>query len=73
MSQQQIIKALSNSKSPLSCREIAKITKERFEKISKCLKKLCEYGEVEFLELDRRLASKFYNKNIRRKLRFYYI
>lgn len=71
MSQIEIIEVLEKSNVPLSASEICEKLQQRQVKISALLKKLIKHGDVEYIELDRRLSMKFYK--CKRKLRLYYI
>lgn len=71
MGQAEIIKVLEESERPLSCREVAKKLNDRFDKVIKGMKKLLEYEEVKCIELDRKLALKYFKS--KRRLRLYYI
>ena len=72
MGQEEVMEILKNSKSPLSRTEIAKLLKiEPPEKVSDILTKLIKHREVRFIELDRRLALKFYH--CKRKLKLYFL
>lgn len=71
MGQQEIIDTLEKSKVPLSAHEIANRLNERLDKISHIISMLEKYGEVQFFELNKSLAMKFFKS--KRKLKLYYL
>jgi len=68
--QEEIINVLKNNRKPLSRREIAGLLKESENKISMRIKRLIEIGEVEYIEIPRKLAMKMYH--CYRRMRIYY-
>lgn len=71
MSQQDVLEILESSKVPLSVKEISDALNERQEKISFIVNRLLKYREVEFFELNKDLALKFYKT--KRRMRLYYV
>lgn len=69
--QAEIIELLKKQDKPLGRTEIAKLLKQRPEKITKFIKILIKHREIKFVEIDRFEAKIRFNA--RRKMRIYYV
>lgn len=76
MSQQEVIKLLEKyGKEAISIKEMAEELKGKMNLISinRCIKTMYKFGEVDYIELNFKQARKRYGKNIKRKMRIYFI
>lgn len=71
MGQVDVLEVLENSKTPLSAAEISKILGECEKKIHFIIHKLEKHKEIEYFELNKDLAMKFFKS--KRKLKLYYL
>lgn len=71
MGQEEVIKALEKSRVPLSAEEIAQEIGTTIIKACMDIAPLLKFHEIECIELDRKLAAKFYHS--KRKMRLYYV
>ena len=69
MGQYEVLRILERNAKPMSRKEIAEAVKQSPNKVSMILKRLLIYGEVKFIELDRRKAWKNYGS--KRRMRLY--
>lgn len=69
--QQEIITLLEKMKKPLTAKEIADLLEASITNIRNDLRKMLHYGEVEFCEIDKDIALKFFNS--KRRLRVFYL
>lgn len=71
MGQAEVIEVIEKSELPLSLNEITqKLNGEPKPKISKTLKRLIKFKEIQVIELNKFLAMKFFNYNRRMCLYF---
>lgn len=70
MVQEEIIEVLEKSNVPLSAGEIASQLQISIIHISRGLKGMLKYNEIQCIELDKMVALKFYK--CKRKMRLYY-
>lgn len=71
MGQVEVLQVLEKSKVPLSAHEIADEMKERLDKICRILTALEKFNEVQFFELNKNLAMKFFKA--KRRMKLYYV
>ena len=75
MSQQEVLEVLEKHRVPLSLKEICEILGDinfpNETKISATIKRMMDYDEIKVIELDRKLAMKFYK--CKRRMRLYYV
>lgn len=71
MGQAEVIDLLEKIGEPLSRTEIASLLGENPLKISECIRKLLLIGDIDSIEIDRKIAMKKYNS--KRRLRIYKI
>jgi len=71
MGQREVIEFLKKQKEPLSRGQIAEGMNECATKISAILRKLCEYDEVQYIEVDRTIGMQKYRTQ--RRLRVFYV
>lgn len=71
MGQSEIIRLLEKEEEPLSVGLIALKLKDDPKKISKRLNKMLKFGEVDFIEIDRKVAMEKYN--CKKRMRVWFI
>lgn len=71
MGQAEVYQVLEDSKVPLSSKEISEVLNEPEDKVLKYLHVMVRYKEVDFIELNKDLAMKFYK--CKRRMRLFYV
>lgn len=61
MGQEEVMEVLKKSDKPLARIEIAKILKVNPSRVSSALKKMIKYNEVDFIEINRKIAKERFN------------
>jgi len=69
--QSEIIDLLEKVKKPLTTREIAGLLEASINNIKKDIRKLLDYNEIKFCQVDKDIALKFFNS--KRRLRIFYL
>lgn len=71
MGQGDILELLEKKRIPLAVSEIAKELETNKVVIWQCIAKLIKHKEIKIIELDRKLARKFYNSA--RRMQLFYV
>jgi predicted transcriptional regulator len=71
MVQSEILELLEQQEEPLSLGQMAELLGENPKKLSRAIKKMLKYNEIEYEEVNRIVAMKVYN--CKRRMRIYYV